>query len=274
MRERIDTTKGILRPDRGRGRYRVERYVPADDLKPFIERHWIVRWRLPAGESFEQELLAHPCVNMVLERGLSGVFGVATGRSSRLLQGEGVAFGVKFRPGGFYPFWRAPVCRLTDRAVGLREAFGAAAASLEEAVLARSGDDEAMIGAVEAFLRSLNPAVDSRLAELNRIVEAIAEDRRITRVDQLAERFGLSERTLQRLFQQRVGVGPKWVIARFRLHEAAEQIARRRRVDWAALALELGYADQAHLIHDFKATVGVTPAAYAKELEESAESRL
>src|SRR5690606_35540281 len=69
VRERIDTTKGILRPDRGRGRYRVERYVPADDLKPFIERHWIVRWRLPAGESFEQELLAHPCVNMVLERG-------------------------------------------------------------------------------------------------------------------------------------------------------------------------------------------------------------
>ena len=61
-----------------------------------------------------------------------------------------------------------------------------------------------------------------------------------------------------------VGVGPKWIIRRSRVQEAAERVASGAPVAWAALAQELGYHDQAHLIHDFKAQVGFTPAVYAK----------
>ena len=76
-------------------------------------------------------------------------------------------------------------------------------------------------------------------------------------------RFGLSARSLQRLFRRYVGVGPKWVLQRYRLHEAAERIADGEGGDWAAFALELGYFDQAHFIKDFKALVGCSPAEYA-----------
>ena len=37
-------------------------------------------------------------------------------------------------------------------------------------------------------------------------------------------------------------------------------------VDWAALAYELGYSDQAHLVRDFTATIGISPTAYARSL--------
>jgi AraC-like DNA-binding protein len=74
----------------------------------------------------------------------------------------------------------------------------------------------------------------------------------------------LTTRTLQRLFATYVGVSPKWVIQRYRLHEAAEQLAADPSINQASLAAELGYSDQAHFVRDFKRIVGMTPAAYAK----------
>jgi AraC-like DNA-binding protein len=73
----------------------------------------------------------------------------------------------------------------------------------------------------------------------------------------------LSTRELQRRFSRYLGVGPKWVLQRYRLHEAAERIAAGGRGDWAGVAAELGYADQAHFIRDFRAVVGCPPGAYA-----------
>ena len=74
---------------------------------------------------------------------------------------------------------------------------------------------------------------------------------------------------LQRLFGRYVGVSPKWVIQRYRLHEAAEQLATGESVSQTELALNLGYSDQAHFIRDFKAIVGVSPAAYARATRQS-----
>lgn len=72
----------------------------------------------------------------------------------------------------------------------------------------------------------------------------------------------MSTRTLQRLFRRHVGVGPKWVLGRYRLHAAAEQLAAGERHDWTTLALDLGYFDHAHFIRDFSAVAGRSPAEY------------
>ena len=96
------------------------------------------------------------------------------------------------------------------------------------------------------------------------MVYAIAGDRDITKVEDLVERYGLNVRAVQRLFAKYVGVSPKWVIQRYRLHEAAEQLASNTALSQADLALSLGYSDQAHFNRDFKAVVGTSPAAYAR----------
>ncbi len=72
----------------------------------------------------------------------------------------------------------------------------------------------------------------------------------------------MSVRSLQRLFGDYVGVSPKWVMRRARLHEAALRADGGEPVDWAALAIDLGYADQAHLTREFTATIGVPPSRY------------
>jgi AraC-like DNA-binding protein len=55
-----------------------------------------------------------------------------------------------------------------------------------------------------------------------------------------------------------------WVIRRYRLLDAAEAVREGAAVSWAEVAADLGYADQAHLIRDFRAAIGQTPGAYAQ----------
>jgi AraC-like DNA-binding protein len=254
---------GILEPAGLGTAFSLERFAPAADLGGFVLRYWTVAWDVPEQVPYTQETLPYPCVNLAVERGRSGIFGVNTRRFQVRLVGKGWVFGVKFRPGGFYPFYRAPVAALTDRAIALDAGFGAAGTEYERRVLACASVGE-MIECAEQFLRARLPPPDERVALINAVVEQIAADRTITRVDQIAERAAVSERTLQRLFGQYVGVSPKWVIRRYRLLEAADQLAGNARIDLPGLAQALGYFDQAHFINDFRAAVGSTPAEYTQ----------
>ena len=96
-------------------------------------------------------------------------------------------------------------------------------------------------------------------------MDLILADREITQVEHLVHHSGVGKRTLQRLFSEYVGVSPKWVINRYRMHEALERVAAGESVDWTNLALDLGYFDQAHFIRDFKKLVGKTPTEYVSD---------
>jgi AraC-like DNA-binding protein len=86
----------------------------------------------------------------------------------------------------------------------------------------------------------------------------------VVTVEQASRLFGVRVRTLQRLFNEYVGVPPKWLLRRCRLKEAAARIESGEREDWAVLAQRLGYYDQSHLIRDFRLMLGKTPAGYRR----------
>lgn len=260
---------GILNPGAAPAHFELRRHPPAPDLAALVERHWIVRWDLRGRPPHLQETLPHPCVNLVFQAGCSAVHGCGTRKFAIVLADQGQVFGVKFRPGGFYPFVQAPVSQLTDRSVPLTTLFGPQAAALEPAVLA-TRDDRAQIDLVEAWLRrqQATAAVPEEVAQVVHIVQQALERRDITTVEALCAAVGLPPRTLQRLFKKYVGVGPKWTIRRYRMHEAAERLADGAPIapgTLAAMAHELGYFDQAHFIRDFKAQIGRSPGEYAAE---------
>jgi AraC-like DNA-binding protein len=145
----------------------------------------------------------------------------------------------------------------------LRERFERTLAGQGRAVEA-AGELEQAVAAMEAALEPLLPAEPDPEIELaDRAVSLLEADRTLNRVSDLAERLSLSVRSVQRLFADHVGLGPSWVIRRYRLHEAAARATAGGDVDWASLAIALGYYDQAHLVRDFTATVGTAPARYA-----------
>ncbi len=170
---------------------------------------------------------------------------------------------MKFRPGGFQPFLGLPVSILTDRVRSLDEVFGPAGARLESEAGACPGVPE-RIALIERFVLERLPAADPLVEVVDGVVQLIAGDRSLTRVEAVAARTGLSARTLQRLFDRYVGAGPKWVVQRYRLQEAAERLAREGTGALSRLSYELGYADQAHFIRDFRTIVGATPVEYAR----------
>jgi AraC-like DNA-binding protein len=127
---------------------------------------------------------------------------------------------------------------------------------------------------MDTALRPLLPAVpDPAIALADRAVSLLAEDRTLTRVPDLARRLHLSTRSLQRLFTDYVGLPVGWVLRRYRLHEVAVQALSGQQVDWSSLANDLGYADQAHLVRDFTAAVGTSPARYAAQPDLESRSR-
>jgi AraC-like DNA-binding protein len=100
---------------------------------------------------------------------------------------------------------------------------------------------------------------------VQQITAAALADRNIVSTAQLAASFHLTVRTLERLFSKYAGTNPKWVIKIFRFHDMVERIANSNDNNWAQLAADLGYFDQAHFIKDFRMLMGKTPQEYAVE---------
>jgi AraC-like DNA-binding protein len=253
---------------------RLTRYHPSEDLAPFIEHYWFVRWDLGDGPPRDQDTLPHPCVHLAVEPGgISGVFGVVRGRFRKQIRGRGRVAAIRFRPGGFASFWSRPVRELTGRVLALDAVFGRAGAAYEQAILAAPDDDRELVALAEDFLRSRAPRADEPLALITRVIELVTCDRAIARVADLAHAVGVSVRSLQRLFSDRVGVSPKWVICRARLQDAAARVLAGDDVDWSRLALDLGYFDQAHLIRAYRTIIGVSPTAHVRRVRSTARAR-
>jgi AraC-like DNA-binding protein len=254
--------RGVLRPDLAARRFTLSRREPSAALAGFVEYHWILHWDLRGQPPHSQTILPHPNVNLAFEPSFCGIYGVHRGLFTRSLSGKGQVLGVRFRAGGFRPFWTGPVSSLTDRVVPAASVFGPAADAAWRAVM-DARDDAEMVSAAERLLLPGLPQPDPLARAAASLVERIVADPSLRRVDELACASGLTIRRLQRLFAEYVGVSPKWVMRRARLHEAAARADSGEPVDWAGLAADLGYADQAHLTRDFTATIGVPPTRYA-----------
>ena len=254
--------RGVLRrPPPPAGKFRHARLFAASELAGSIDHYWMVSWDLRGLEPRLVESLPHPNVHVVFERPTSRVWGVSTGKFSRMLEGKSHVFGIKFTPGGFFPFLGRSVSSVANRSIPVGQVFGDGVNGLERAILATENEDE-MKAAADAFLLDRKPQPDKKADQARQLVERILRERQILTVDDFAARTGLSVRSLQRLFSQYVGVSPKWVIRRYRLHELLEQMHSGKPLDWARLAVDLGYFDQAHLINDFKSITGYAPTEY------------
>ncbi|WP_024803903.1 AraC family transcriptional regulator [Nocardia sp. BMG51109] len=272
-----EVAKGILHP-REQARHRTLVRLPAGpETGRFAEWYWAVRWDLRGRPPYVAEVLPFPCVNVTFERTHTRcggwVNGVCTTKFTRELAGEGETFALKFRVGGFGAFTGREVGSFRDGAVEITEVLPEAA-GLTEKVLSASAPEQRRDIVEEFFTEAARRApVDESYLLVLRIVARMESDRDLTRVDQVTERFDIPIRTLQRLFRRYVGAGPKWVLRRYRLQDGAQLLADGRPADLAALALDLGYFDQAHFSREFAKEVGMAPLEYARAAVVSESSR-
>lgn len=277
-----EDTRGIVAPAEMFRHVRLERCDPPAALVGLVDWFWCVRWDLPMGFSHRQDVVAQPGVNVSVGTGPpagtelvrgpfplhSTVTGVSTQVSSRVLTGRGWNLAAKTTTGGFGA-WCDDVAALTDAVV---PPDGLLAVPVQQVADAAGVLEQGAAVLADALVRALDDRPPARIALARRVAEVAAAaeaDRSVRSLEGMASAAGVTPRTLQRMFASCAGVSPTWVVRRFRLIDAAELVARGDAVDWAVVAAELGYADQAHLTRDFTATLGVPPAAYARAQRQS-----
>jgi AraC-like DNA-binding protein len=171
--------------------------------------------------------------------------------------------GVHFRSGGAFPFFRLPASELADQSVALDALWGRTAAELRERLLA-SPTPEMKFRTLEACLLEQL----SRPLERHPAVGFGMQQLRISgqqSVAQVVDKAGLSQRRFIQLFDEQVGLAPKLFSRVSRFQQVVRTVHGAPEVDWVSVALDCGYYDQAHFIHDFQAFAGMTPTAYLQQ---------
>jgi AraC-like DNA-binding protein len=272
-------SRGIIDPGLLQQRLTLTRYPAGPALAGLIEFFWTVSYRLPEGMVHSQQILPYPSVNLSVAPGQAGydarpgpleatLTGVVRRLYTRRIAGTGWAAAAKSTPGGFGAFVADPVSRLTDRVVPLGQVLDLDEGELLAEVSAADDAAAAVALLEDRLTRLLEAAPADRVRVARDVAEVTARakaDRSLRTLADLVTASGIGARTLQRLFTEHVGVSPTWVLRRYRLQEAAETVRDGRPVLWAQVAADLGYSDQAHLVRDFRAAIGTTPAAYAAQ---------
>lgn len=170
-------------------------------------------------------------------------------------------FGVYLRPGHALAFMHTPLCEIKNRIVDLRDVWGNAGARLPE-VLGELTEDARIQRFEWELLRRLKQPRGASSVDLAGIADCALRSGGRVSIEQLADSAGASRQHLARIFRERIGVTPKTYcqLARF---QSALAYAGRADVEWADAALATGYADQSHMIKEFRRFSSLTPERLA-----------
>jgi AraC-like DNA-binding protein len=176
--------------------------------------------------------------------------------------------GVHFRPGGAPAVLGVPSVALADRHVDLADLWSARDANALRARLCEATTHRSRLAVLEQVLIERLTARSGPHPAVQLALAAFGADGAGASVGEVTRRSGLSHRRLLTLFTRDIGLPPKQFcrIRRFqRVHASAQ---RSGRIDWADLALQCGFSDQAHLSNELKRLSGMTPRVYARAIED------
>ena len=173
--------------------------------------------------------------------------------------------GVYLEPGATAALLQVPAVELTDRVVGLDDVWGSQAARLAEDLA--DLDEPACVDRFEAELLRRLRRPHSRRSSVDAIGLArwTRQEPRSMSVRKLADAAGVSRQHLARVFAEAIGVSPKRYCRLARFHTGLAYAGAGTGVQWAEVAVDLGYADQSHMIAEFRELSGLTPDALATQ---------
>lgn len=171
-----------------------------------------------------------------------------------------VTLGVTFKPGGAFPFLRLPACELQNMDVPLETLWGAASGYLREQLLA-AATPLAQFRVLEQALLARIRQPETRHPAVAFAVQALQKPGAVS-VAAVTSQIGLSQRCFIQHFRAEVGLTPKLFGRIQRFQQVLRSLHSAQQIDWADVALNCGYFDQAHFIHDFQAFSGFNPTTY------------
>ena len=169
--------------------------------------------------------------------------------------------GIRFRPGGAYPFFRFPISELSEAVTDLDLIWGGLVSEIRDQLLELKTPEEKILR-LESFLllqakRSLEP---------NRVityaVSRLQQSPQFLAIRDLANTIGITQKHLISQFERIVGLRPKSFARVCKFQRVVTLIEQQQEIDWIRMANDCGYYDQAHFIKEFQAFSGLNPSTY------------
>jgi AraC-like DNA-binding protein len=188
-------------------------------------------------------------------------------RGHLLIQPTGAVqvLGIRFWPGGAYPFVSIPQNEIAGQVISLDSIWGKTGRNLHSRIF-DAADPVEGVKQVESLLLSRLYEFKNLDDGLLKTTALILQSGGCVPIESLADDLGISLRKLDRVFNARVGLTPKALCRVVRFQQVLKMVERDQQSrDWAQLAVECGYYDQSHFIKEFSAFTGLSPTAYFSE---------
>lgn len=244
-------------------------YPPHPALTAHVDCMWTARvLSVAPGRAHTHRVLPDNCVDILWQDGGRPAFAVGMMSSAILVASDGPVstVAVRFKPGAAGAFLATPLHALTDQRADIDLLWGRSDADrLADALWTRELTDSKRIALIETQLvRRLRQDSSASVGEtlIRRAVSAIDTSGGSLRIDDLAGELGVSRQHLGAQFRARVGLSPKLYARICRFRRATAALKASPSPDWARLALDCGYFDQSHLIHDFQEFAGSAPERF------------
>jgi AraC-like DNA-binding protein len=179
--------------------------------------------------------------------------------------------GVHFKPGGAAPFLPLPADELRNRVVELDAIWADGCWTLRERLLEARGPHLKFRRLEEFLLKRLarSEADGTQRQRISWALDRFQRDPCALTIRSVVDQLGISHKHFITQFRQQVGLTPKLFCRIRRFQQVLSAISARRPIEWADIACDCGYADQAHFVHDFRAFAGLNPTAYlSRRLDE------
>lgn len=177
-----------------------------------------------------------------------------------------VVIKVGFRTGGLHRLTGIPMTECYRvAAFDASDLFGNEMKQLNE-TLRNCTDPEMMVRSIERFLLQQVPKIpqDSRMQAA---FEQLESSKGLARMEALAAAACLSLRQFERRFKEQIGLSPKYYARQLRFAHAWNLHQQKPDLSWTAITYHCGYADQMHLVRDFREFAGMNPTHAASTLK-------
>ena len=169
--------------------------------------------------------------------------------------------GIRFRPGGAYPFFKFPISELSESVTELDLIWGGLVDEIRNQLTEVEVAEDRLVRLEAFLLQQVRRSLEANRL-INFAVHQLQHSPQFLAIRDLANTIGITQKHLISQFEKVVGLRPKSFARVCKFQKVVNLLEQQQEIEWAALASDCGYYDQAHFIHEFQTFSGLKPSTY------------